>query len=155
MRGVDVTASEIERATNFLKVSGNYPSAERFTTNRAGFIRLLAWYGCLRRDGDGSGHWVSKRAEDGKHSPLPVGCTDRDDGRHCCQHPEHENCMECCFCGEKATEFEPTIRAAVVHGKTCPKKPHGPRRGWLHDESDDTPYDIDGVNYCGRCHVAI
>lgn len=39
---------------------------------------------------------------------------------------------------------------------TCDKAPHDDRMGgYLHDENDDSPYDVDGVAYCGRCHVAI
>lgn len=38
------------------------------------------------------------------------------------------------------------------HGVSCPKAPHGPEGGYLHDEDDDRPYDVDGVSYCGRCH---
>jgi hypothetical protein len=38
-----------------------------------------------------------------------------------------------------------------VHGKDCKKAPHV-GGGYLHDASDDRPYDVDGVVYCGRCH---
>ena len=41
----------------------------------------------------------------------------------------------------------------VIHGRTCEKVPHA-RDGYLHSEDDDTPYDVDGVRYCGRCHMA-
>lgn len=35
----------------------------------------------------------------------------------------------------------------------CEKVPHDPARGgYLHDEADDGPYDVDGCVYCGRCH---
>lgn len=40
------------------------------------------------------------------------------------------------------------------HGKTCTKVPHT-GEGYLHDETDDGLYDVDGVTYCGRCHVAL
>lgn len=41
----------------------------------------------------------------------------------------------------------------VVHGKTCEKRPHDAAHGgYLHSEDDDSPYDVDGVRYCGRCH---
>lgn len=48
----------------------------------------------------------------------------------------------------------------LVHGIDCPKEPHqkngiGQSRGYLHSERDDTPYDVDGATYCGRCHVAL
>ena len=42
----------------------------------------------------------------------------------------------------------------VIHGRTCEKVPHA-RDGYLHSEDDDTPYDVDGVRYCGRCHMAL
>ncbi len=42
----------------------------------------------------------------------------------------------------------------ITHGVNCEKKPHV-RTGQLHGESDDTPFDVDGVMYCGRCHVAL
>lgn len=44
--------------------------------------------------------------------------------------------------------FDAGVPAAVL---TCHKVPHF-GNGWLHDESDDSPYDVDGVLYCGRCH---
>jgi hypothetical protein len=32
-----------------------------------------------------------------------------------------------------------------AHGVICPKKPHDrPEGGYLHDESNDGPYDVDG-----------
>jgi len=40
------------------------------------------------------------------------------------------------------------------HGVTCKKAPHT-RGGYLHGENDDTPYNVDGCNYCGRCHIAL
>lgn len=38
------------------------------------------------------------------------------------------------------------------HGVDCQKVPHI-GTGHLHMANDDTPYDVDGVWYCGRCHV--
>jgi len=43
----------------------------------------------------------------------------------------------------------------VIHGVTCPKAAHSNTGGYLHAESDDTPYDVDGYSFCGRCHVAL
>lgn len=63
MRGVDVSEEDIRNAEEFLRVSGNYPPASRFVCERDGFIRLLAWYGRLRRDGDGRGKFVNTSAE--------------------------------------------------------------------------------------------
>lgn len=37
------------------------------------------------------------------------------------------------------------------HGRACPKVPHV-GDGYLHGADDDGPYDVDGVQYCGRCH---
>lgn len=42
----------------------------------------------------------------------------------------------------------------IVHGTTCVKAVHD-RDGMLHDEKDDTPFDVDGVKYCGRCHYCL
>ena len=42
----------------------------------------------------------------------------------------------------------------VVHGSTCYKVDHI-GTGYLHAEDDDTPYDVDGCLYCGRCHYAL
>ena len=41
-----------------------------------------------------------------------------------------------------------------VHGVNCPKKLHD-LDGQLHAEDDDTPFDVDGITYCGRCHRAL
>ncbi len=37
---------------------------------------------------------------------------------------------------------------------TCQKMTHL-GVGYMHDEDDDTPYFVDGVKYCGRCHYPI
>lgn len=34
----------------------------------------------------------------------------------------------------------------------CPKVPHI-GMGYMHEEDDDGPFVIDGVTYCGRCHL--
>lgn len=39
----------------------------------------------------------------------------------------------------------------VKHGTDCVKQKHL-GGGYLHAENDDTPYDVDGLAYCGRCH---
>lgn len=46
------------------------------------------------------------------------------------------------------------------HGVDCPKKSHRTQggtiiQGMLHSEHDDTPYNVDGCSYCGRCHTAL
>ena len=44
--------------------------------------------------------------------------------------------------------------ATVIHGTNCTKVPHT-GDGYLHVEDDDTPFDVDGRDYCGRCHTAL
>jgi hypothetical protein len=44
-----------------------------------------------------------------------------------------------------------SIEFTGLHGRDCPKVPHL-SEGYLHAADDDTPYDVDGVVYCGRCH---
>jgi len=47
----------------------------------------------------------------------------------------------------------PAAPVDVEHGRTCPKVAHSdPEGGYLHDDNDDSPYGVDGVDYCGRCH---
>jgi hypothetical protein len=41
-----------------------------------------------------------------------------------------------------------------AHGIICHKATHV-GDGYLHNSDDDTPYCVDGVYYCGRCHYAI
>jgi site-specific DNA-methyltransferase (adenine-specific) len=48
----------------------------------------------------------------------------------------------------------PGFRKEIIHGSTCPKAPHT-RSGYLHGEDDDTPYSVDGLSYCGRCHTSL
>jgi len=47
---------------------------------------------------------------------------------------------------ERKLEFD-----ASKHGIDCPKVPHF-GEGYLHAKDDDSPYSVDGVIYCGRCH---
>lgn len=57
----------------------------------------------------------------------------------------------------QAMKQEPPIdppdepREEPVHVSDCDKVHHR-GGGYLHDEFDDSPYDVDGVLYCGRCH---
>lgn len=56
----------------------------------------------------------------------------------------------------REAEYAPGGRwPGVEHGKTCPKLIHGSTGGYLHGSNDDRPYTVDGVDYCGRCHVAL
>ena len=42
------------------------------------------------------------------------------------------------------------------HPVDCRKALHDkPEGGYLHGEDDEAPYDVDGVRYCGRCHMAL
>jgi len=38
------------------------------------------------------------------------------------------------------------------HGADCEKAPHNSNGGYLHAAEDDSPYNVDGLTYCGRCH---
>ena len=42
-----------------------------------------------------------------------------------------------------------------MHGIDCRKVPHLPNWGYLHTEEYNGSYDVDGVEYCGRCHSAM
>jgi hypothetical protein len=42
----------------------------------------------------------------------------------------------------------------VKHGFNCQKVIHR-ESGYLHSSEDDSPYDVDGVAYCGRCHMVM
>lgn len=41
--------------------------------------------------------------------------------------------------------------AVVRHGIDCRKSEHQ-GEGYMHGASDDSPYSVDGLTYCGRCH---
>jgi hypothetical protein len=44
-------------------------------------------------------------------------------------------------------------RAEKLHGVgRCQKVEHDGRTGHLHDSEDDSPYVVDSLRYCGRCH---
>lgn len=46
------------------------------------------------------------------------------------------------------------VQDKIIHGKNCKKQVHlWP--GYAHSEDDDSPYDVDGVSYCGRCHLVM
>lgn len=58
--------------------------------------------------------------------------------------------------GKRAVrDVEKAIRAVSSHGVTCRKQEHYMVGGYLHGEDDDSPYLVDGMRYCGRCHDAI
>ena len=39
----------------------------------------------------------------------------------------------------------------ITHGRDCKKVEHV-GDGYLHGKDDNGSYNIDGVEYCGRCH---
>lgn len=45
------------------------------------------------------------------------------------------------------------IAAATAH-RACGNQEQDTQNG-KHAPDDDTPYDVDGVSYCGRCHHAL
>lgn len=53
---------------------------------------------------------------------------------------------------ERGKRFPPMSDHAIVHGTNCKKAQHEERGGYLHAEDDDSPYYVDGLAYCGRCH---
>jgi len=57
------------------------------------------------------------------------------------------------LCSVCALEFARLHAEPITkqHGVHCPKVEHL-GNGYLHGASDDSPYDVDGVIYCGRCH---
>ena len=68
---------------------------------------------------------------------------------HCKTSRFHHGAFSRCPNGR--TQFE-----ALEHGVNCEKVEHDPKRtGYLHAADDDRSYDVDGVEYCGRCHVAL
>ena len=58
--------------------------------------------------------------------------------------------------GEKEPQGPKAAKSSdpLYHGVTCEKRFHVGGE-YLHGSSDDTPYNVDGVTYCGRCHQAI
>jgi hypothetical protein len=54
----------------------------------------------------------------------------------------------------KAWNGSPLPAPTIRHGIDCRKVPHS-RDGMLHGPDDDTPFEVDGLVYCGRCHMAI
>jgi hypothetical protein len=46
----------------------------------------------------------------------------------------------------------PIFTKSGRHGVDCVKRPHV-YGDFLHDESDDGTYEVDGTQYCGRCHA--
>lgn len=57
-----------------------------------------------------------------------------------CERVTHPNSLHPCDCR---------------HGVNCPKRRHYDDCAYLHSSDDDSPYDVDGVMYCGRCHRAL
>ena len=50
----------------------------------------------------------------------------------------------------------PRWTSSPTHGKNCKKVLHSKHRsGYLHASEDDSPYNVDGVAYCGRCYRAL
>jgi hypothetical protein len=65
--------------------------------------------------------------------------------------------MSCCRveCQEESEHIgERRAIRQHFHGINCPKVIHE-GDGFLHSPDDDSPYSVDGVSYCGRCHMAL
>ena len=54
--------------------------------------------------------------------------------------------------GLVAAPAEEDARTEYEHGQ-CAKMPHEGSICYSHSEEDDTPYEVNGLNYCGRCHA--
>lgn len=57
----------------------------------------------------------------------------------------------------RGRSFRDAIRRAmggIKHGVNCEKVVHRDD-GYLHAGDDDSPFDVDGAPYCGRCHRAM
>lgn len=72
---------------------------------------------------------------------ISVGVNDYHDNKE-------PDCIEC------SISLKSTTNAPIVHGVTCEKITHK-GGGYLHHEDDDSPYNVDGLTYCGRCHYAL
>ena len=59
-----------------------------------------------------------------------------------------------CACARTSPDVRDSFLTKLPqHGLTCRKVEHTlADGGYLHDANDDTPYDVDGIVYCGRCH---
>lgn len=68
-------------------------------------------------------------------------------------HTNHTSCFEGCDTLNSEQPAQTEYHRAA--DRTCEKAQHGERGGYLHAADDDSPYDVDGCSYCGRCHHAI
>lgn len=57
--------------------------------------------------------------------------------------------------GAELLPIRPMTPSEIKHGVNCEKVIHKTNQGFLHWSDDDRPFDVDGVNYCGRCHQAL
>jgi hypothetical protein len=59
-----------------------------------------------------------------------------------------------CTCNKNPRNFRQLHSSLKPqHGINCQKRKH--RGGEIHQSDDDSPYVVDGVKYCGRCHELI
>lgn len=57
---------------------------------------------------------------------------------------------------KQGVAYQPVDVVSHLDHSRCPKIVHdNPEAGYLHRSDDDSPYDVDGVMYCGRCHRAL
>lgn len=97
-----------------------------------------------------------------EHGGLPAPAPEAPKGEEC-GHVLVANPaggVRCIRCDAVNPKPAPAPEAPKVesetHGISCPKVGHGPAlRGYLHAADDDSPYEVDGVWYCGRCHMWI
>lgn len=58
MTGYQVTDEEIASAEEFLAFTRKSPPAASYAIEHDMLVRIIAWYGSIRANGDGSGHLV-------------------------------------------------------------------------------------------------
>lgn len=106
---------------------------------------VAGWANAMCRDGHEAIAYVSVGEAD---CPLcfalwringPDGYASRD----CDCYRTHDE-----YCNLSRPSSDPGAKPSVLK---CPKVQHT-GTGYLHADDDDRPYDVDGVEYCGRCH---
>lgn len=58
MTGYQVTDEEIANVEKFLAITRKSPAAPAYEIEHDTLVRIIAWYGSIRANGDGSGHLV-------------------------------------------------------------------------------------------------
>lgn len=59
-----------------------------------------------------------------------------------------------CVYENSLNALKETYGETIIHGVNCQKVIHT-SSGYLHADDDDKKYNVDGCDYCGRCHIAL